>query len=340
MSAIFKRSDSDDVTYTPPTVTNENTESTSSNIADEQLRGYALFLDKLKDPSAAQIVARVKLFVSRFPLEANREIAAEGLHKYASSFFHFSPCARFISRLEEEIPNIEIFTDGASDDYLNTKEGLEKLILKPLHQHVFSIDSNDKLLDEQLSQKITRISPIISLHKHLHGPSELQDDSLIELSIQEFQRIDLYRAPRDKLQCILNGFRVIRHSLDTVIGVSKWGADQLLPVCIYAIIRANPPCLLSNVNFITHFRHPSRLRGEDEYLLMQMNIAIKDILSIDEILLKDVAELTISDVALMHKRVSEFMVREEVDKFIGKEWKIGEIDKFFEVYREIVYGNI
>jgi hypothetical protein len=179
---------------------------------------------------------------------------------------------------------------------------LEKLILKPLHQSFFTIDPNDKPLDDELSFKIARIAPLISLHHHLHGPEEFNDDTLLELAIQEFQRIDSYRAPRDKLQCILNGFRVIRHALDTVIGQSKWGADQFLPLCIYSIIKANPPSLQSNINFISNFRHPTRLRGEDEYLLMQMDIAIKDILSIDELLLKTPIDLTVQDLVLMWRR--------------------------------------
>jgi hypothetical protein len=253
---------------------------TSTISTDEQLKGYALFLEKLKDPSAFHLVERVKQFVSRFPLTLKREEAASRLHE-------------FISRLESELPNIEVFADNAQDEYVNAKEGLEKLILKPLHQHFFLIDASDRILDDQLTSKCERISPFINLQTHLHGPPQLVDDAVLQLAFDEFRRIDSYRAPRDKLQCILNGFRVIRHALDHLIGQNKWGADQLLPVCIYAIIRSCPKSLNSNINFISFFRHPSRLAGEDQYLLMQINIAIRDIVNIEEVLLKVPVELTI-----------------------------------------------
>jgi hypothetical protein len=227
-------------------------------------------------------------------------------------------CTSFISKLEDELSKIEIFNDEVDDDYLNSKEGLEKLILKPLHQSFFTIDPKDKTIDDELALKIARIAPLISLHNHLHGPEEFTDDTLVELAIQEFQRIDSYRAPRDKLQCILNGFRVIRHALDTVIGQSKWGADQLLPLCIYSIIKANPPSLQSNVNFISRFRHPTRLRGEDEYLLMQMDIAIKDILSIDELLLKAPIDLTIQDLVLMWTRFDKCITELDATRSISQ----------------------
>ena len=309
------------------------------SVPDDQLKGYALFLERLKDPEASQLVARVKQFVTKFPMNLKRDIAADRLHQ-------------FISLLEEELPGLSIFQDGADEEYINAKEGLEKLILKPLHQHFFSIEPADKILDDQFRNKISRIAPLIQLHKHLHGPKELTDESLLELAVQEFQRIDSYRAPRDKMQCILNGFRVIRHALDTVIGPSAWGADQLLPVCIYTIIRANPGSLNSNVNFIDSFRHPSRLRGEDEYLLMQMNIAIRDIVEIDELLLKEIPTLTFQELSRMLKRYKKMASRladEEGKQHLddpgfvsryseleSREWTIGSINEFVEAYRKVL----
>ena len=326
---------SEAVAVSPPesAISTESTpEASAAPISDEQLKGYALFLEKLKDPEASQLVARVKQFVTKFPLNLKRDIASERLHQ-------------FISLLEDEVPKMAIFADGAADGYSNAKEGLEKLILKPLHQHFFSIDAADKILDEKLRSKIDRISSLISLHKHLHGPRELTDETVLELAVQEFQRIDAYRAPRDKMQCILNGFRVIRHALDTVIGASAWGADQLLPVCIYTMIKANPTFLNSNVNFIASFRHPSRLRGEDEYLLMQMNIAIRDIMEIDELLLKQVGDLTFQDLSRMLKKYKKMVSRlmeqfpeisSEYADLESREWTVGSVSEFIESYSKVV----
>jgi hypothetical protein len=66
-----------------PKIASVNIESSSSASTEDQLRGYALFLDKLKDPSCSQLVSRVKLFVSRFPSTLNRAQASERLHQYA-----------------------------------------------------------------------------------------------------------------------------------------------------------------------------------------------------------------------------------------------------------------
>ena len=321
-----------DLTSPGFTSVSPDTDKTGRSIStDEQLKGYAHFLEKLKHSSALPLVERVKLFVARFPRELRREQATERLH-------------RFIALLEAEVDKAEVFATSSEEERQDAKEGLEKLILKPLHQHFFRIDPDDRILDEELSGKILRIAPLIKLHEHLHGPVELVDDSLLDLAIEEMRRMDAYRAPRDKLQCILNAFRVIRHALDTVIGPSAWGADQLLPVCIYTIIRSNPPALNSNVNFIASFRHPSRLRGEDEYLLMQMNIAIRDIMDIEEVLLKPLGTLTITDVARMHKRMKRSLHRlvddsgddDKWEKLLDTEWQISNVEKFVDAFKLVI----
>lgn len=239
----------------------------------------------------------------------------------------------FISNLEEELPNILVFKSDEDEDFLNAKEGLEKLVLKPLHEHFFGIDPHDKVLDEYLRLKIERIVSIVDLKEHLHGPS--LDISLLELAVAEFKRIDSYRAPRDKLQCVLNGFRVIKHTLDDLLGVSRWGADQLLPVTIFTILHANPKFLHSNLIFISSFRHPSRLRGEDEYILMQMSVAVRDILEIDELLLKNPNTYTIGDLTKMLKRIKNHSQKHPNHKLLDnpENIKLTELDKFVEIYK-------
>lgn len=61
----------------------------------------------------------------------------------------------------------------------------------------------------------------------------------------EILKINNYKAPRDKLICILNCCKVIFGLIKHVEGDA--GADKFLPILIYVVIRANPPRLVSNV---------------------------------------------------------------------------------------------
>jgi hypothetical protein len=72
-----------------------------------------------------------------------------------------------------------------------------------------------------------------------------------------------YKAPRDKMVCILNCCRVVSNALSTA--AAPGGADDLLPVLIYVTIKAQVPQLHSNLQYVLRFRMEHRLRSEAAY---------------------------------------------------------------------------
>jgi Rab5 GDP/GTP exchange factor len=62
----------------------------------------------------------------------------------------------------------------------------------------------------------------------------------MQLAQKELQKINLYKAPRDKLACILNCCKVINNLLLNASVMSNDnppGADEFLPVLIYVTIK-------------------------------------------------------------------------------------------------------
>lgn len=100
-------------------------------------------------------------------------------------------------------------------------------------------------------------------------------------------KIKSYRAPRDKIICVLNCCKVIfgmpppceEGENDTLINPSlgllknaksDTSADSFMPLLIYVALQANPEHLVSNVQYILRFRNQDKLAGEAGYYLSSL----------------------------------------------------------------------
>lgn len=104
------------------------------------------------------------------------------------------------------------------------------------------------------------------------------------LTRTELLKIKSYRAPRDKIICVLNCCKVIfgtflprplQKCVLTILGLLKHNksdssADSFMPLLIYVVLQSNPEHLVSNVQYILRFRNQDRLGGEAGYYLSSL----------------------------------------------------------------------
>ncbi|GAA6063984.1 hypothetical protein JCM10212_002416, partial [Sporobolomyces blumeae] len=91
----------------------------------------------------------------------------------------------------------------------------------------------------------------------------------VEFACAELRKMNQFKAPRDKLICVLNCCKVI-FGLIRHVASPEEGADTFIPFLIYVVLRANPDHLVSNLQYIQRFRNPEKLAGEGGYYLSSL----------------------------------------------------------------------
>jgi len=137
--------------------------------------------------------------------------------------------------------------------------------------------SRDKVLQVHVEKLREKVTPG---HKDLKIPRSYQYECPWPSAQAELKRLAAFKLPSDKVSCVSRVATTVMNLLSLAADKSVPAADDFLPVFVYVIIQANPPGLLSTVQFVDNF-FGSRLSGEDQYWWMQFTAAIEFIKTMD-----------------------------------------------------------
>ncbi|KAK4469706.1 hypothetical protein MN116_007231 [Schistosoma mekongi] len=154
---------------------------------------------------------------------------------------------------------------------------LERLVMNEIYPYVIWINdpSIEKERDELFHRELTFLQDTIT-------PTELRISEAYHIvlplkSVQnELLLLDCYHTSSDKLHCLKRVINHILAALQLANPTSIPCADDLLPVLIYLVIQANPPRLLSNIEFVNNFGGDN-LDGELQYIWCQFCSAVAEI---------------------------------------------------------------
>jgi hypothetical protein len=220
----------------------------------------------------------------------------------------------FLEFISKKMGQCDVWRTVSDAEFDNAREGMEKLVMNRLYSQTFSPaiaptepihptskgrrrqeslgpgrrgqHQEDVERDEILAQKV-RIYKWVS-EEHLDiKPVNEKGKKFLQLAQQELLKIKGYRAPRDKVICILNCCKVIFGFLRT--SQSDQSADSFVPLLIYTVLQANPDHLVSNVQYILRFRNQDKLGGEAGYYISSLMGAVQFIEGLDR------TSLTVSD---------------------------------------------
>ena len=228
----------------------------------------------MKDPLAATLVKRLKAIVnsvtSRPPL-ANDQLAT--ISRDIHTQLHV---------LSGQLAAHPLFVRSSRDELVNAAESMEKFVLSKLHTTLYHPTHPASSLLARSRTFYAKCRALSWLHgRHLELPMEKQEASVWREAGAELRRMAEYKAPKDKLVCLLNACHIIHHTLITkgTAGSndgesSAVGADDIFPAFIFALIHAHPRHFLLDLRWVTVGRYPEAMKGECEYWVTMAESAI------------------------------------------------------------------
>ncbi|KAG8755584.1 hypothetical protein FRC12_010847 [Ceratobasidium sp. 428] len=277
---------------------------------DPEQFDFPRFLDQLKSRPADPVAKYLRSFLHNF---SKKTFTVNDQIKLVHDFLVF-----ISARMRE----CDIWKRNSEVEFDNAVEGMEKLVMNRLYEFTFSpqisrsgkpVTTDDLERDRVLKQRIALFGWIRP--EHLDIPMKLPEgdssssekkvedlspasaeksaDSEISMGFllfaqQEMNKIDHYKAPRDKLICILNSCKVIFGLIRHLQG--DGGADSFIPLLIFVLIRANPEHLLSNIEYINRFRRASKLQSEAGYYLSSLMGAVSFVETMDHTSLSNITQ--------------------------------------------------
>ncbi|XP_074467845.1 rab5 GDP/GTP exchange factor [Sebastes fasciatus] len=235
---------------------------------DQVSKDFVDFLKSLQKPGR-EIHKQCRAFI--VTMSSKKDLSADELSECVQDFYQ-NLADRLLGHFK-----------GSSESVEQVMDQVEKYIMTRLYKSVFCPETTDDEKKDLATQNRIRALHWVTIEMLCVS----FDEEIPEVSenvvkaITDVIEMDSKRVPRDKLGCIT---RCSKH-IFSAIRITKnepASADDFLPALIYIVLKANPPRLQSNIQYITRFCNPSRLMtGEDGYYFTNLCCAAAFIEKLD-----------------------------------------------------------
>lgn len=236
--------------------------------ADQATRQFIDFLKTLQKPGR-EIFKQCHAYCQHVAYK--KDLGAEELSESVQDFYQ---------NLSDRLNTIYKW---APDRVEAVMDEVEKYMMLHLYEQAFCPESaDDEVKDLDIQKRIRALHwvTVEMLGAPMNEEIPAVSDSVIK-AITDIIEMDSRRVPKDKLSYVT---RCSKHIFNSIKRSKREAAsaDDFLPTLIYVVLKANPPRLQSNIQYITRFCNPSRLMsGEDGYYFTNLCCAVAFIEKLD-----------------------------------------------------------
>jgi len=173
--------------------------------------------------------------------------------------------------------------DLTEEDYKLIDEEVENYICRKLYYSSSIFAAQDPKNDKEDKEfwEVCKLHEWINFD-HLEIPLRNRQQEMWEYASKQLSRMDSQITPLEKLDCIMDCFKVITQVLDLAAGKEgSGGADEALPIMIYTVLKACPRRIFTNSNYIEFFRDSGKMQAEKGYCFIQLKSSVMTIKNIN-----------------------------------------------------------
>ncbi|XP_014681413.1 PREDICTED: GTPase-activating protein and VPS9 domain-containing protein 1-like [Priapulus caudatus] len=189
---------------------------------------------------------------------------------------------QFLKYMYEKLEQDPTWQHSNERQLMDAQQAVERSLMSQIYIYaIYPNGDGDILRDQLLQEHIKKLSKVITPnHRDLKINKVFLHECPWPSAQAEIVTINAYKTPKDKLQCVIRCCSTIMNLLSLASDKSVPAADDFTPVIVYVIIKANPPSLLSTVQYVNSF-YEKRLSGEESYWWAQFSSAIEFIKTMD-----------------------------------------------------------
>ncbi|KAF4317204.1 hypothetical protein G195_009409 [Phytophthora kernoviae 00238/432] len=255
---------------------------------DEDSLTYGEFLQRISLPASRDILDKIRMFVGsilgprgdgRPPRSTDYvEYDFYGKHEFRRR------CTRFFENMEDLLQDHPAWRHASETKLAKARDGIEKYVM----DKVSDIACNQlkecqqwMKEDEALLRRMQLLSFITPAMLDIKPC--MRNEVVWSMAEDELRRINSFRSPGDKINCIVRCCSVIFSVLNLSRGDSgsRPGADDFLPVFIYIVLHSQIPRLYSNCEYISAYRNQADLMSKAGYCFVNLRSAIEFIMVMD-----------------------------------------------------------